>query len=297
VRGDRAASAELLAWFEPRRRAYPWRRRPTPYRVLVSEVMLQQTQAARVAPAFERFVAAFPSVRALAAAPAGDVLRTWGGLGYNRRAVALSQAARELVAQHGGRVPRDPAELRTLPGVGPYTADAVAAIAFGEPVVAADVNVLRVTARARLGTDPSAALRTDVVRAGRAWLGAADPADWNQALMDLGRDVCRSVPRCGECPIAGSCAYLRRGTRAAGGPSPGAIGPRAAGRRSQAPFRGSMRQVRGAVVRTLRARPSADIGSLVRETGEPEGRVREAVAALRREGIVVSAHGRVRLPG
>ena len=248
--------------------------------------MLQQTQASRVVPAFERFVAAFPSVRTLAGALTSDVLQAWDGLGYNRRAVALSRAAREIHARHGGRVPRDPVTLRELPGVGRYTADAVAAIAFGEPVVAADVNVLRVTARARLGENPSAAPRSDVLRAASEWLGTADPAAWNQALMDLGREVCRSVPRCDLCPIAGSCAFVRNGSRP----------ERAVRRRAQGPFQGSMRQVRGAVVRALRTRPSMPISSLAREIGEPQERVRAAVGALQREGVVVSVRGRVRLP-
>ena len=279
------SSNALLAWYEPRRHAYPWRRRPTPYRVLVSEVMLQQTQAARVVPAFERFVASFPSVRSLAAAPAADVLRVWDGLGYNRRALALSRAAREIAVRHGGRVPRDAAALRSLPGVGPYTADAVAAIAFGEPVVAADVNVLRVTARAILGSDPSEVSRADVARAAAEWLNGSDPSAWNQALMDLGREVCRPAPRCGICPIAATCGFVRAGA------------PRAAGRRrAQPPFQGSMRQVRGAVVGALRRRPSMSVRALSHETGHPEDRVREAVRAMRREGLVAVRGRSVRLP-
>ena len=255
--------------------------------------MLQQTQAARVVPAFERFVASFPSVRALAAATAADVLRAWDGLGYNRRAIALSRTAREIVARHAGRVPRDAAALRALPGVGPYTADAVAAIAFGEPVVAADVNVLRVAARALLGADPSEVPRAAVVEAATGWLDESDPGAWNQALMDLGRDVCRPLPRCETCPIAASCAFVRVGPRARDGR---ATGPVAARQRARGPFEGSMRQVRGAVVRALRRRSPMAIPSLARETGQPEGRVREAVRALHREGLVVTGGGRVALP-
>src|SRR5436309_1877986 len=126
----------LLAWYEPRRLAYPWRRRPDPYRVLVSEVMLQQTQAARVAPAFTGFMRRFPTVRALARATRADVVRAWGTLGYNRRAVSLSDAARAIVARHGGRIPSDQDALLVLPGVGPYTAAAVASLAFGVAVPA-----------------------------------------------------------------------------------------------------------------------------------------------------------------
>lgn len=119
---------------------YPWRASRDPYAVLVSEIMLQQTQAARVVPVFVRFLGAFPSVASLAAAGRGDVVRAWAGLGYNRRAVALSEAARAIVRDHDGRVPADPQVLRTLPGVGPYTAAAVAALAFGAPVAAVDTN-------------------------------------------------------------------------------------------------------------------------------------------------------------
>jgi len=285
------SSTALLAWYEPRRRAYPWRRKPTPYRVLVSEVMLQQTQAARVVPAFERFVATFPSVRALAAAPTADVVRAWDGLGYNRRAVALSRAARQIAERHGGRVPRDTAALRALSGVGPYTADALAAIAFGEPVVAADVNVLRVSSRAVLGAEPGALRRADVTAAAAAWLDDADPADWNQAMMDLGREVCRTVPRCAICPISASCSLVRRGRREGGAGAAPAHRPRA-----RSPFEGSMRQVRGAVVRALRARSPMGVGALARESGQPADRVREAVRALHREGLVTVAGRTVGLP-
>jgi A/G-specific adenine glycosylase len=145
----------LMEWFEPRRRAYPWRQPdPDPYAVLVSEVMLQQTQASRVAPSFERFMRSFPTVDALATAPAAEVVRAWAGLGYNRRAVALWEGARTIVSRHGGRIPDHPSMLSELPGVGPYTAAAVASIAYGWPVPALDTNVRRVLARAVFGVEP-----------------------------------------------------------------------------------------------------------------------------------------------
>ena len=271
---------ELLAWYAPRRRAYPWRRRPGPYRVLVSEVMLQQTQAARVGPAFERFVAAFPTVRALADAPTAAVLRTWGGLGHNRRALALHRAARAIVRDHGGRVPRDPAVLVSLPGVGPYTAAAVASLAFGAPVAAIDVNVRRVVSRALLGGAAG-----DVEGAAAAWLDRDDPGRWNQALMDLGREVCRSVPRCGVCPVAPACRF-RRADAAVGSALPRA--------RRQPPFPGSSRQVRGAVVRVLRDRPRSSVKRLADETGHPPARVAQAVVALHREGLVAAGPAALR---
>ena len=155
--------------------------------MLVSEVMLQQTQAARVAPRFAAFVSRFPDVRTLAAASRADVLRAWGDLGYPRRAAAMHAAARAIVDRFGGRVPADPAELRTLPGIGPYTASAIAAIAYGRPVVAMDVNVRRVISR--LGGSE----RVDAQAA--RLLDRRDPATWHQAVMDLGREVCRPVER------------------------------------------------------------------------------------------------------
>lgn len=262
----------LLDWYRPRRRAYPWRGSRDPYRVLVSEVMLQQTQAARVAPAYLAFLRRFPTVRALAHAPRAEVVRAWGSLGYNRRAVALSDAARTIVRDHGGRVPREPSELVRLPGVGSYTAAAVASLAYGVPVPAVDTNVRRVVARARVGRDDAG---TDEVGGAAArWLDRRDPRAWNQALMDLGREVCRPRPRCDGCPLARTCRFRRSG----GAPLP--AGPR------QPPFEGSSRQLRGAVVRTLRHRGSASLGMLVREIGQPLDRVARAVAALTADGLI-----------
>jgi A/G-specific adenine glycosylase len=288
----RASRAALLEWYRPRRRAYPWRRRPTPYRVLVSEVMLQQTQAGRVAPAFNRFVRQFPTIASLAAAPRAEVLRAWSGLGYNRRAVSLSNAARIVALAHRGRVPSDPAVLAALPGIGPYTAAAVASLAFGRAVPALDTNVRRVVARAVLGVEPASAPSAVAASAAAEWIDTDDPGAWNQAVMDLGREVCRPRPRCGACPVRPWCAGRRRVRVAA-----------PAGRPSQ-PFEGSMRQIRGSVVRTLRARPSATVGVLAGEAGCSRMRLVEAVRALHADGVVRAgpgalrgdAVGRVRLP-
>jgi A/G-specific adenine glycosylase len=286
------ARAALRDWYRPRRRMYPWRSaRPDPYRVLVSEVMLQQTQAARVTTAFRPFLRRFPTVSALAAAPRREVLRAWSGLGYNRRAVNLSEAARQIVRDHGGRVPPAPGTLRTLPGVGPYTAAAVASIAFGMPVPALDTNVARVVARVSLGTEAHEVPRTRVHDAAAEWIDLEDPGSWNQALMDLGREVCMPIPRCEACPLSRSCTFRTRGRE--GKPSP----------RRQPRFAGSFRQVRGALIRTLRDRPSASVGALARDSGESVDRVAEAVRALARDGLVEASpaalagrsRGRVRL--
>ena len=206
----------LLAWFSARARTLPWRETPRdPYRVLVSEVMLQQTQVDRVVPRYRAFLERFPDVEALAAAPEEAVLEAWSGLGYYRRARNLHAAAR-AVAAAGGRFPARAAALRALPGVGEYTAAAVASLAFGEAVPVLDGNVLRVGSRF---------LALDVPARGApgrrriaAWVGTLmagrPPGRINEALMELGATVCaRTAPACGECPLAAAC-----GGRASGDP-------------------------------------------------------------------------------
>jgi A/G-specific adenine glycosylase len=273
----------LRAWYAPRRDAYPWRGSHDPYAVWVSEVMLQQTQASRVVPAFGSFLRRFPTVRALAAATRGDVVREWGGLGYNRRAVRLSEAARVVVRDHGGRIPREPAALRELPGVGPYTAAAVASLGFGEPVAVVDTNVRRVVSRVHLGIDGHEVPPKEVWGLAEGWLDRDDPVTWNQALMDLGREVCRPRPRCDVCPLSGVCRFHRDGVAASRGPS------------RQGPFEGSTRQVRGAVVNALRSHPWLTPAQLASETGFPVDRVDAAVATLSVDGLVEVGAGRVRL--
>jgi A/G-specific adenine glycosylase len=273
---------------------YPWRSAtPDPYRVLVSEVMLHQTQAARVARAFTGFLRRFPTVADLAAAPRSAVLRAWSGLGYNRRAGYLSEAARLIVREHGAQVPSAPEILRTLPGIGPYTSAAVASIAFGVPVAALDTNVARVVARFRLEVEPREVPRANLEAAAVDWLDQQEPGAWNQALMDLGREVCRADPHCNLCPLSPGCGF-----RAAGR-------SRLPSLRRESPFPQSLRRVRGAVIRALVGRPSASIDVLSREAGESPDRIAEAVRALARDGLVDASpaalngqlRGRLRLAG
>ena len=287
---DAAAREALLAWFWVEGSGYPWRATRDPYAVLVSEFMLQQTQATSVAEALPPFHRRFPDVRALARATPADVLRAWQGLGYNRRAVHLHRAARAIVERYAGQVPADPASLGSLPGVGPYTAAAVASIAFGVPVAAVDTNVRRVVARLALGREPLDVPAAAVEGAASSWLDPDAPGAWNQGLMDLGRFVCRPVPRCPACPLAAECRSRARGRVATG---------RVYGRRAAAPesFRGSMRQVRGGLVREL-ARRSAAVGpaTLAAGLGLSRERVDAAAAALEREGLVeITPSGRLRL--
>ena len=204
----------LLRWYDGAARDLPWRRTRDPWPIFVSEVMLQQTQAARVMPYYERFLERFPEPAACAAAPAAEVLRLWSGLGYNRRALALHRAAGAIVA--GGW----PDDLQALPGVGPYTAAAVASFAFGAPVLAVDTNVRRVLRRTKLAADaPTPAL--------------------NQALTELGATVCTArSPRCGDCPLRDGCDGPEEAAPPAGGR------PR---------FEDTDRYVRGRVVAALAA--------------------------------------------
>jgi A/G-specific adenine glycosylase len=201
----------LLAWFEAHGRDLPWRSTRDPYSILVSEVMLQQTQVERVIPRYLAWLERWPTVQALAAEPAAEVIREWQGLGYNRRAVSLHRAARQIAASGW------PDDLTELPGVGRYTADAVACFAFGSDVLPVDTNVSRVRERTGEGFDAACA----------------------QALMDLGAGVCLArVPRCGSCPLAASCPSRGR---------------RFEPRRRQSRFEGSFRQRRAATLRLIAA--------------------------------------------
>jgi A/G-specific adenine glycosylase len=205
----------LLGWFRAHRRPLPWRRDRDPYRVWVAEVLLQQTRVAQAVPYFERFVAAFPDVAALAAAPLEDVLKVWEGAGYYGRAHRLHAAAREVVARHHGRVPSDLASLERLPGVGPYIARAVASLAFGARVVALEANGVRVTARwVREERDPRrAAVRASLESALERVLPAGKAGLFNEAVMELGEEVCRpTAPDCAACPVARFCRAYRETT-------------------------------------------------------------------------------------
>jgi A/G-specific adenine glycosylase len=206
--------------------------------------MLQQTQVERVAPHYERFIASFPSAAACAQVGPATVVRQWSGLGYNRRALNLHRAATTVVSLHDGEVPREDASLRSLAGVGPYTARAVRSFAFGEDVAAVDTNALRVLARAVSGTPltPALAMRLGdrLVPTGLSW-------EFNQTVFDLGATVCTaSHPRCGDCPLRRQCAW-RRG--AATAPDPWRLSPTA---RRQGVFAGSDRQGRGRLLEALR---------------------------------------------
>jgi A/G-specific adenine glycosylase len=204
--------AALLAWFDRNRRELPWRRTRDPYAIWLSEVMLQQTQVATVIPYWERFLARFPTVTALAEAPLDEVLSLWSGLGYYSRARNLHRAANEVVARHGGALPASHAALLALPGFGRYTAGAVASIAFGLPEPLVDGNVARVFSRAcAIEGAPGDREREKKLWAEAArWVQGERPGDLNQALMELGATVCRpEAPLCLLCPLVSGCRAHR----------------------------------------------------------------------------------------
>jgi A/G-specific adenine glycosylase len=301
-----ALSIALLGWYATDRRDLPWRSRRDPYRVLVSEFMLQQTQAERVAPRFEAFMQQFPTFAALASAPTADVLRAWSGLGYNRRALRLQAIARLVVTNHGAMLPREIAALRLLPGIGPYTAAAIACFAFGVQVPAVDTNVRRVLQRVVLGGETAGRRgerQTSEIAAKLLPVGQAD--DWNQALMDLGASICTArLPACDQCPLAALCRYRQGALRSA--PAIGARVPAAA--RSAQPFVGSTRYYRGRVVRILtsleagEALPMAALGPQLKEgyASYDAGWLEGVLEGLEQDGLVALERGegelRARLP-
>ena len=204
----------LLAWYAEHERDLPWRRSRNAYRVWVSEVMLQQTQVATVEAYFRRFVKAFPNVRKLAAASERDVLRLWEGLGSYRRARQLHAAAQQIVAEHGGRFPRDLQTLQTLPGVGRYTAGAIASIAFDQRAPILEANTIRLLSRlVAYREDPTKSAGQRLLwRTAEEFLPRQDIARFNQALMELGSLVCTPTrPHCRECPVASLCAARAAG--------------------------------------------------------------------------------------
>jgi A/G-specific adenine glycosylase len=213
---QKPSAAKLLAWYDAHRRDLPWRAGPgeraNPYEVWLSEIMLQQTTVAAVKPFFTSFLANWPTAAHLASAPLDDVMKAWAGLGYYARARNLHACARLIASTYGGRFPGREHDLLRLPGVGPYTAAAIAAIAFGEATVAIDGNVERVMARLFAISKPTKSARDEVRAKAQSFLSLARPGDFTQALMDLGATICTPrAPACGRCPLAECCAALNGG--------------------------------------------------------------------------------------
>ena len=246
---DSALHTAILDWYGREGRDLPWRRTHDPYAILVSEMMLQQTQVDRVLPKYHAFLGSYPTFAALAAAPTADVIRAWQGLGYNLRAVRLQRIATQAVERYGGTLPDTAEGLQALDGIGPYTAGAVACFAFGRAEPVLDTNVRRVLGRISLGpSGPKTATPAALWALAREMLPAVHSYDWNQALMDLGARICvESNPRCLLCPAQPYCT------------SAGRVGPALRERqvpyatKREAPFTKSTRYYRGRIVERLRA--------------------------------------------
>ncbi len=280
--------ADLLGWFAAAGRDLPWRRTRDAWTILVSEVMLQQTQVSRVVQGLPAFLARFPSPAVCAESSPAEVISAWNGLGYNRRAANLHATARRIRDDHGGVVPRDLEDLLALPGVGPYTARAVRVFAHEQVEAVLDTNTGRVLARVhhrRLTPARAQRLADELVLEDRPW-------EWNQALVDLGAQVCRPSPRCHECPISRHCGWF-----AAGRPHPDPIVGSAGASRRQAPFEGSDRQGRGRLLRRLASGPLRydAAGSLLEWAADPQ-RTRRVIDGLIADGLIAEANGYLRLP-
>ena len=293
----------LLDWYRVHGRAHlPWRQTRDPYRIVVSEFMLQQTQVDRVIPLYEAFVAVFPDFATLAAADAGDAVRLWRGLGYNSRAMRLHAMARAVVERHGGALPSDREALLALPGIGPYTASAVRAFAFDLDDVALDTNIRRIAHRTAFGLEhPPLATDAELDARARAALLPGTAHDWNSAMMDVGATICTArAPKCLLCPLREGCAaapvdaarltVLARGTS----------------RRSPQealPFERTTRFLRGRIVDRLRDVPRgatlhvddliASLAAVV--PADRLGEIPVVADALERDGIIERAEGSLRL--
>ncbi len=281
-------AVDLEEWFADHGRDLPWRRTRDPWPILVSEIMLQQTQVSRVVDRWHRFLDRFPTPQSAAAASVAAVIDEWSGLGYNGRAVNLHRCAVELTERFGGAMPATLDELLSLPGVGPYTARAVAVFAFEQTEAVVDTNVARILARISNRT----MTRSEVQRLADASVIGRDPWIWNQALLDVGATCCRPSPDCARCPFAAVCRW-QLGGRTDPDPADGSAG--VSGRQST--FEGSDRQGRGRLVRALRGGPITvtDLAEVMGWPGDA-ARAERVAATLVGDGLAVHENGRYLLP-
>lgn len=280
----------VLEWFEVHGRDLPWRRTRDPWAILVSELMLQQTQVSRVVDRLPRFLHRFADPTACAGAPVSAVIDEWSGLGYNRRAVNLHRAAERMMSEHEGKVPQGLADLQDLPGVGPYTARAVRVFAFEFDDAIVDTNVARILARTlgrSLKTAEAQRAADALVPAGQGWA-------WNQALLDVGATRCRPGvgPDCERCPLRAACCWARTGC-----PEPDPAVGSAGVSGGQSKFAGSDREGRGRLVRALRDGPVPvpEAPALMGWSDDPE-RAERVIATLIDDGLVTRDGGAIALP-
>lgn len=308
------AHAHILAWYLANRRDLPWRATRDPYAILVSEIMLQQTQVDRVLPKYQQFLALFPTLADLAAAPTAEVISAWVPLGYNMRAVRLQSIARQVIAEYNGRIPDTIEDLLHLKGIGRYTAGAIACFAYHQRVATVDTNIFRVLHRIFLGLEyPEARLTT-----GQMFFFAehvlpvlpGDAFNWNQALMDLGATICGSAnPQCARCPLQEQCAAYKEMSQYS--PFPGGAALRQLRKVAEKkvpykvqPFTNTNRYFRGRVVDHLRSLSAQqrialdELGSVIKPGYSQDDLpwLLELVRGLARDGLVDSNEAGVRLP-
>lgn len=302
----------LLQWYAVEQRDLPWRATSDPYAILVSEIMLQQTQVDRVLPKYQQFLAAFPTLADLAAAATADVISVWVPLGYNRRAVSLQAIARQVIAEYAGRIPDSIDELLKLKGIGRYTAGAIACFAYHRQVATVDTNIRRVLHRIFLGLEQPAPRLNDaqMLTLAEQVLPAAEAYNWNQALMDLGATVCTSAnPQCVNCPLQTECRAYSEISQYSLFPSGTVlrqlrkVAEKKASYQTQ-PFKTTNRYFRGRIVDFLRSLPNGQrislsaLGSHIKPDFGAEDLpwLRTLVAGLTKDGLVDETEDGVKLP-
>ncbi len=302
----------LLSWYASASRTLPWRSTSDPYAILVSEIMLQQTQVDRVLPKYEQFLAAFPTLRALAEAPTAEVIAAWVPLGYNRRAISLQTIARQVIADYNGQIPDTIGELLKLKGIGRYTAGAIACFAHRQQVATVDTNIYRVLHRVFLGLEhPEPKLNTEAMFTFAAQvLPIGQAYDWNQALMDMGATICTSAhPQCTRCPLQECCAAYQEMSEHSLFPSGVVLRElrkvaEKKGTYTTQPFTSSNRYFRGRIVAhlgTLKSStrvPLDELGPLLKADFQPQDLpwLEKIVSGLQRDGLVVWTEEGVKLP-
>lgn len=302
----------LLSWYAHAKRDLPWRATNDPYAILVSEVMLQQTQVERVLPKYHQFLTAFPTLADLANAPTAEVISAWVPLGYNRRAVSLQAIARQVIADYDGHLPETITELLTLKGIGRYTAGAIACFAFHQQVATVDTNIYRVLHRVFLGLEhPKPKLSNDAMFTFAAQvLPTGQAYDWNQALMDMGATICTSAnPQCTRCPLQECCAAYQEMSQHSLFPSGAVLRQLRKVAEKKAPyatqpFTSSNRYFRGRTIDHLRTLSGDEVlsldalGAILKSDFQAEDLpwLEKIVAGLQRDGLVVWTEKGVKLP-
>ncbi|MDO8558614.1 MAG: A/G-specific adenine glycosylase [bacterium] len=283
---------KLMAWYRKNgRHTLPWRHTHDPYHILVSEIMLQQTQVGRVVPKYHTFIKQFPTLKKLARASGASVLRAWQGMGFNRRALFLKKCAEACVKEHYGKIPDTYESLHKLSGIGDYTARAVLSFAFKKHVALQDTNIRRIFSRVYFGKNPSAVAEERISSLISRDLPHHDTALYHGALMDFGSIVCRPKPLCSVCPMQKFCKaapkVLAQGWQVLEG---------RVVRHPQSKFEGSDRKIRGRIVDLLREKERTDINMLISGIQEPKTRVKKILRTLLRDGLITKKGSFYQLP-